>query len=80
MTRAYNAPMLRTHNTIPIRFSPRQHARLWFAMAVVFFVLAAGSYYWNEGAQYRTYLGIGLVLVVLGFLPLLVSAFQRKSE
>jgi hypothetical protein len=72
--------MLRTHNTIPLRFSPRQHARLWFSIAVVFFVLAAGSYYWNEGAQTRTYLGIGLVLIVLGLLPWLVSVFQGKSH
>jgi Na+-transporting methylmalonyl-CoA/oxaloacetate decarboxylase gamma subunit len=34
----------------------------------------------NEGAQYRTYLGIGVVLIVLGILPLLVSAFQGKSR
>jgi len=80
MRGAYNAPMLRTHNTIPLRFSPRQHARLWFAIAVVFFLLAAWSYYLNEGAQYRTYLGIGLVLIVLGILPLLVSLFHGKSK
>jgi hypothetical protein len=72
--------MLRTHNTIPMRFSPRQHARLWFAIAVVFFLLAAWSHHLNEGAQYRTYLGIGVVLIVLGILPLLVSAFQGKSR
>ncbi len=72
--------MARAHTTMPISFSPLHNARIWSVLAVVFFSLAAVSYYWNEMAQYHTYLGIGLVMAVLGLLPLVVQAFQSKSK
>jgi len=77
---AYNARMLKVHNTIPIHFTPLQHALVWFFLAVVFFSLAGGSYYWNESAQYHTYAVIGLVFTVLGFIPLGTRAFLGKAK
>jgi len=72
--------MLKLHNTMPIHFSPLQHALVWFFLAVVFFSLAGGSYYWNESAQYHTYAVIGLVLTVLGFIPLVTRAIAGKPR
>jgi len=76
----YNARMLKLHNTIPIHFTPLQHALVWFFLAVVFFSLAGGSYYWNESAQYHTYAVIGLVLILLGCIPLLARVFLGKAK
>jgi hypothetical protein len=77
---AYNARMVDGHNSIQIRFSPLQHARVSLVLAVVLFLLAAGSYYWNEAVHYRIYLVLGLIFAILGFAPLLVHAFQPKSK
>ncbi len=71
--------MLSTKTTIPIHFSPVQHARLWFVLAVVLFSLAGGAHYWHEVAQYDIYLSMGLVFSVLGLLPLLAHWFARKG-
>jgi hypothetical protein len=77
---AYNAPMLRTQNTAPLHFTPLRHAVVWLFLAAVFLSLAGGAYYWNEAAQYHTYLWIALVLVVFAIAPLVVSVFQSKAK
>jgi cbb3-type cytochrome oxidase subunit 3 len=68
------------HDSIPIHFSLRHHARTWFVLAVTFFLLAAGSLYWREIVQYHTYLAIGLVLFLLGLIPVIARVFQRSSK
>ncbi len=77
---AYNARMVRLPNPIPISFSPLQHARVCFLLAVILFLLAAGSVYWNESTHYHLYLALGLVFAVLGFAPWLMHALQHKSK
>jgi Ni,Fe-hydrogenase I cytochrome b subunit len=77
---AYNARMVRLPNSMPISFSPLQHARVCFFLAVILFLLAAGSVYWNESAHYHIYLGLGVVFTVLGFAPLVMHALQHKSK
>jgi hypothetical protein len=77
---AYNARMARLHSPIPISFSPVQHSRVSFVLAVILFLLAAGSVYWNESAHYHIYLALGLVFVALGFAPLVMHALQHKSK
>ena len=78
MLTRYNAPMIA--GPIHLRLSPVQHARVSFVLAVVLFLLAAGSYSWNENVHYRLYLVLGLIFVVLGFAPLLIRAFQPRSK
>jgi hypothetical protein len=78
---AYNAPMQQiTHNLFPTRFSPLQHARACFVLAVVLFSMAAGSYYWHESTHYLIYLGFGLVFAILGFVPLVMHLTQHKEK
>jgi Ni,Fe-hydrogenase I cytochrome b subunit len=77
---AYNARMVRLPNPIPVSFSPLQHARMCFFLAVILFLLAAGAVYWNESAHYHIYLALGVVFAVLGFVPLVMHAWQHKSK
>ncbi len=77
---AYNPRMVRLPKPVPISFSPLQHARVCFFLAVVLFLLAAGSVYWNESAHYHIYLALGLLFAVLGFAPLVMHALQHKSK
>ena len=77
---AYNARMARLQSPVPILLSPLQHSRVCFFLAVILFVLAAGSVYWNESAHYRIYLALGLVFAVLGIAPLVVHALQHKTK
>ena len=72
--------MARLQNPIPVPFSPLQHSRVCFLLAVILFLLAAGSVYWNESAHYHIYLALGLVFAVLGIAPLVVQALQHKSK
>ena len=72
--------MLRTQNPLSLRVSPLQHARVCFVLAVILFLLAAGSVYWNESAHYRIYIALGLVFAVLGIAPLIVHALQERSK
>jgi len=72
--------MARPQNSIPLSFSPLQHSRVCFVVAVVLFLLAAGAAYWNESAHYLIYLALGLVFAVLGIAPLVVRALQHKSK
>jgi hypothetical protein len=73
-------PMARPQNSIQLPFSPLQHSRVCFFLAVILFLLAAGSVYWNESAHYLIYLALGLVFTVLGIAPLVVHALQNKSK
>jgi hypothetical protein len=72
--------MVRLPNPVSIPFSPLQHARVSFFLAVILFLLAAGSVYWNESAHYHIYLALGLLFAVLGFAPLVVHLLQHKSK
>ncbi len=72
--------MARLQNSIPISFSPLQHARVCFVLALILFLLAAGSVYWNESSHYHIYLALGLVFAVLGFAPLVFHVLQHKSK
>jgi len=72
--------MARARNTIPIPFSPLQHAWVCFVLAIVLFSLAAGSYYWNEAVHYRLYIALGLIFAILGIAPLLGHIFHHKSK
>jgi hypothetical protein len=76
----YNAPMITGHKPMQISFSPVAHARVSFVLAVVMFLLAAGSYSWNEGVHYHLYLALGLIFVVFGFAPLLMRAIHTKPK
>jgi hypothetical protein len=69
-----------TDTLFPLRFSPLQHARACFVLAVVLFSLAAGSYYWNESTHYIIYLALGLLFSVLGFVPWLLHVMQPKQK
>ncbi len=72
--------MLRTHNPLPLHISPVQHARVCFLLAVILFVLAAGSVYWNESSHYHIYLTLGLIFAVLGIAPLVMRALHNKPR
>jgi hypothetical protein len=72
--------MMRLPNPVSIPFSPMQHARVCFFLAVILFLLAAGSVYWNETAHYHIYLALGLLFAVLGFAPLLGHLLHHKSK
>jgi Ni,Fe-hydrogenase I cytochrome b subunit len=72
--------MARLQNPVQISFSPLQHSRVCFLLAVILFLLAAGSVYWNESAHYLIYLALGLVFTVLGIAPLVMQALQDKSK
>ncbi len=77
---AYNARMVRLPNPVTIAFSPLQHARMCFFLAVILFLLAAGAAYWNESAHYHIYLGLGVLFAVLGIAPLVVHLLHHKSK
>jgi hypothetical protein len=72
--------MIRTHNTMPINFSPLQHSRVCFFLAVILFLLAAGSFYWHESSHYLIYLTLGIILAVLGLAPLVFYALHNRSK
>lgn len=72
--------MARLQSPVQLPFSPVQHSRVCFFLAVVLFLLAAGSVYWNESAHYLIYLALGLVFAVLGIAPLVMQALQNKSK
>jgi Ni,Fe-hydrogenase I cytochrome b subunit len=72
--------MIRTNNTIPINFSPLQHSRVCFFLAVILFLLAAGSVYWHESSHYTIYLTLGIILAVLGLVPLLFHALHHRAK
>jgi accessory gene regulator protein AgrB len=80
MVTAYNARMARLQSPLPIHFSPWQHSRVCFVLAVILFVLAAWSVEWNESAHYHIYLALGLVFAVLGIAPLVFHVLQHKSK
>jgi hypothetical protein len=72
--------MARVQNSVQLPFSPLQHSRVCFFLAVVLFLLAAGSVYWNESAHYLIYLALGLVFAALGIAPLVLRALQSKPK
>ncbi len=72
--------MARLQNSVPIPFSPLQHSRVCFVLAVILFLLAAWSVQWNESAHYHIYLALGLVFAVLGIAPLVMQALQHKPK
>ncbi len=72
--------MIRASNPLNVHFSPLQHARVCFFVAVVLFGLAAGSYFWNEAVHYRMYLAMGLIFAVLGLAPLVAHIWHGKPK
>jgi hypothetical protein len=72
--------MLRTGSSVPFHFSPWQHSRVCFGLAVILFVLAAGSVYWNESAHFQIYVAMGVIFAVLGLIPVVVHALQNKTK
>jgi len=72
--------MLRAHNPMPVRSSALQHSRVCFVLAVILFLLAAGSVEWNESSHYHIYLALGLVFAVLGFAPLVVHFLHHDPK
>ncbi len=80
MSAVYNARMVAGQNPLHIHLSPVQYARVSLFLAVVLFLLAAGSYSWNEGVHYHIYLVLGVIFAILGIVPLVIHALHPGSK
>ena len=72
--------MARLQNPLPIAFSPVQHSRVCFVLAVILFLLAAGRSSGMSPPIITSISALGLVFAVLGIAPLVMHALQHKPK